>query len=86
MALGFAGLVALLWPSLRQWASPATAPAFGPWPRCWPARSAGAVGSVVSRRARLSVNSFVAAAWQMLAAGACSTLLARSSANGRGSM
>jgi drug/metabolite transporter (DMT)-like permease len=74
MALGFAGLVALLWPSLRHglagdharlWA---TAALLG-GALCW------SVGSVVSRRARLRVNSFVAAAWQMLAAGACSTLL-----------
>jgi len=33
------------------------------------------VGSILSRRARLPVNSFVAAAWQMLLAGAFSTLL-----------
>jgi drug/metabolite transporter (DMT)-like permease len=74
MALGFAGLVALLWPSLRNGLA-------GDRARLWAviALLAGAlcwsVGSVVSRRARLRVNSFVAAAWQMLAAGACSTLL-----------
>ena len=33
------------------------------------------VGSILSRRARLPVNSFVAASWQMLFAGAFSTLL-----------
>jgi drug/metabolite transporter (DMT)-like permease len=32
-----------------------------------------AVGSVLSRRAKLEVNSFVAAAWQMVAAGVFST-------------
>jgi drug/metabolite transporter (DMT)-like permease len=74
MALGFAGLVALLWPSLRHGLA-------GDRARLWAivALLAGAlcwsVGSVVSRRARLRVNSFVAAAWQMLAAGACSTIL-----------
>jgi len=74
MALGFAGLVALLWPSLRNGLA-------GDRARLWAiaALLAGAlcwsVGSVVSRRARLRVNSFVAAAWQMLAAGACSTVL-----------
>ncbi|MGO8932977.1 MAG: EamA family transporter [Terracidiphilus sp.] len=74
MALGFAGLVALLWPSLRHGFA-------GDRARLWAvfALLAGAlcwsVGSVVSRRARLRVNSFVAAAWQMLAAGACSTVL-----------
>ena len=74
MALGLAGLVALLWPSLRHGLA-------GDHARLWAvvALLAGAlcwsVGSVVSRRARLRVNSFVAAAWQMLAAGACSTVL-----------
>jgi drug/metabolite transporter (DMT)-like permease len=34
-----------------------------------------AVGSLLSRRARLPVNSFVAAAWQMLAAGVFNTTL-----------
>jgi drug/metabolite transporter (DMT)-like permease len=33
------------------------------------------VGSLLSRHARLPVNSFVAAAWQMLAAGAFNTLM-----------
>jgi drug/metabolite transporter (DMT)-like permease len=74
MALGFAGLVALLWPSLRHGFA-------GDRARLWAVTAllAGAlcwtIGSIVSRRARLRVNSFVAAAWQMLAAGACSTLL-----------
>lgn len=74
VALGFAGLSALLWPSLhlgfrgdnaRIWAVAAIlAGAF-----CW------SIGSVVSRRAKLSMNSFVAAAWQMLAAGAFNTAI-----------
>jgi drug/metabolite transporter (DMT)-like permease len=73
MALGFAGLAALLWPSLHSglggdpvlmWAIAALLAGA----LCW------AVGSVLSRRARLPPNSFVAAAWQMLAAGAVSTL------------
>ena len=74
MALGFAGLVALLWPSLRHGLA-------GDRARLWAVAAllAGALcwsaGSIVSRRARLRVNSFVAAAWQMLTAGACSTLL-----------
>jgi drug/metabolite transporter (DMT)-like permease len=74
MTLGFAGLAALLWPSLsdgmagdraRLWAVAALLAGA----LCW------SVGSIVSRRARLSVNSFVAAAWQMLAAGACSAAM-----------
>lgn len=74
MALGFAALAALLWPSLRSGvrSNPAillalTALLGGAF--SW------AVGSVLSRRARLPVNSFVAAAWQMLAAGIFSTTL-----------
>ena len=74
MALGFAGLGALVGPSLRMGlAGDRTlllalcvllAGAFS-----W------TVGSILSRRAKLPVNSFVAAAWQMLAAGVFSTAL-----------
>ncbi len=72
MALGFAGLAALLWPSLRSgfggnrtllWALAALLGGALSW----------TVGSILSRRAHLPVNSFVAAAWQMLAAGAFNT-------------
>ncbi len=74
MAMGFAGLTALLWPSLHSGMA-------GDRTRllaivvllaggiCW------AMGSVVSRRARLPVNSLVAASWQMLAAGVFNTVL-----------
>jgi drug/metabolite transporter (DMT)-like permease len=74
MALGFAGLAALLWPSLRSgfsgnanllWAIAALLAGALSW----------AVGSIVSRRCHLPVNSFVAASWQMLAAGAFNTAL-----------
>jgi drug/metabolite transporter (DMT)-like permease len=74
MALGFAGLVVLLWPSLRTGIA-------GDRTRLLAigALLAGAlswaVGSLVSRRARLPANSFVAASWQMLAAGAVNTAL-----------
>ena len=72
MALGFAGLAALVWPSLRTGLAGdrtllLALGALLAGALCW------AVGSVLSRRARLKVNSFVAAAWQMLAAGAFST-------------
>jgi drug/metabolite transporter (DMT)-like permease len=72
MALGFAGLAALLWPSLRNGIA-------GDRTRLLAlgALLAGAlswtIGSILSRRARLPANSFVAAAWQMLAAGAFNT-------------
>jgi len=73
MALGFAGLGALVWPSLRSGlAGDRTllvalavllAGAFS-----W------TVGSILSRRSKLPANSFVAAAWQMIAAGVFSTV------------
>jgi drug/metabolite transporter (DMT)-like permease len=72
MALGFAGLAALLWPSLRHGMG-------GDHTRLLAiaALLAGAlswtIGSLLSRRTRLPVNSFVAAAWQMLAAGIFNT-------------
>jgi drug/metabolite transporter (DMT)-like permease len=74
MGTGFVGLAALLWPSLRT--------GFGHNAALLLAIAAllggafsWAVGSVISRRARLPVNSFVAAAWQMLIAGAFCTAL-----------
>jgi drug/metabolite transporter (DMT)-like permease len=74
MALGFAGLGALVWPSLRTGLAGdrTLLMALG-------VLLAGAlswtIGSILSRRSRLPVNSFVAAAWQMLAAGIFSTAL-----------
>ena len=74
LLLGFAGLDALLWPSIQSgirgdrallWAIAALLAGALSW----------TVGSILSRRARLPVNSFVAAAWQMLAAGIFSTAL-----------
>jgi drug/metabolite transporter (DMT)-like permease len=72
MALGFVGLAELLWPSLRTGIA-------GDRTRLLAISAvlAGglswAIGSLLSRRTRLPVNSFVAAAWQMLAAGAFNT-------------
>jgi drug/metabolite transporter (DMT)-like permease len=74
MALGFAGLGALVWPSLRSGLNGdrTLLLALG-------VLLAGAfswtVGSILSRRSRLPVNSLVAAAWQMLFAGVFSTVL-----------
>lgn len=74
MGMGFVGLAALLSPSLRQgflgnsavlWALGALLGGALSW----------AAGSIISRRARLEVNSFVAAGWQMLIAGVVCTLL-----------
>lgn len=68
LLLGFAGLAALLWPSLhlgfigdRVLLIALIALLGGAF--CW------ALGSLLSRHARLNVNSFVAAAWQMVIAG-----------------
>src|ERR1700739_975976 len=64
MAIGFAGLAMLLWPSLRTGFA-------GDRSRLLAiiALLAGAlswtVGSILSRRLKLPVNSFVAASWQM---------------------
>jgi drug/metabolite transporter (DMT)-like permease len=74
MALGFAGLGALVWPSLRTGLAGdhtlllalAVLLAGG---FSW------TIGSILSRRSKLPANSFVAAAWQMIAAGAFSTAL-----------
>jgi drug/metabolite transporter (DMT)-like permease len=74
MAIGFAGLAALLWPSLRTGFA-------GDRSRLLAivALLAGAlswtVGSILSRRLKLPVNSFVAASWQMLAAGIFNTVV-----------
>jgi drug/metabolite transporter (DMT)-like permease len=74
MALGFAGLAVLVWPSLRTGLG-------GDRTRllalgallgggiCWTA------GSLISRRTKLPANSFVAASWQMIAAGVFNTAL-----------
>ena len=74
MALGFAGLAALVWPSLRT-GLPGTARASWPSALLLIGAFAWTAGSLLSRRARLPVNSFVAAAWQMLIAGAFNTAL-----------
>jgi len=74
LLLGFGGLVVLLWPSLHNGLS-------GDRTLLWSIAAllggalSWAVGSLVSRRARLKVNTLVAAAWQMLIAGVFCTLL-----------
>jgi drug/metabolite transporter (DMT)-like permease len=68
LLLGFVGLATLLWPSLHSgfggdsallWALGALLGGALTW----------AIGSIFSRHVKLPVNSFVAAAWQMLIAG-----------------
>lgn len=78
IGLGFGGLSALLWSSLRASQS---AGAGGRGALLWALGAlllgalAWTAGSLLSRRARLPVNSFVAAAWQMLMAGGFSVAL-----------
>ena len=74
LLIGFAGLAALLWPSLhaalvgnREMLLALVALLGGAF--SW------AVGSLLSRHARLRVNSFVAASWQMVIAGVFDLLL-----------
>jgi drug/metabolite transporter (DMT)-like permease len=74
LLIGFAGLSALLWPSLhlalagnRNMVLALAALLGGAF--SW------AVGSLLSRHARLQVNSFVAASWQMIIAGCFDLLL-----------
>lgn len=74
MAMGFVGLAILLWPSLGHAlrgdrARLLAIVALLAGALCW------TIGSLLSRRARLPANSFVAAAWQMLAAGIFNTVL-----------
>ena len=74
LGLGFAGLAGLLWPSLRYGIAGDSTRLLAIGALLAGALS-WAIGSLFSRRTRLPVNSFVAAAWQMLAAGAFNTLL-----------
>lgn len=74
MIIGFIGLTALLGPSLRTGLEGNRSVLFAIL-----ALLAGAlvwtIGSIVSRRTKLPVNSFVAASWQMLCAGVFNTAL-----------
>jgi drug/metabolite transporter (DMT)-like permease len=74
MSIGFVGLAALLWPSLRtgfagDHSRLLAIIALLAGALCW------TVGSIFSRRTKLPVNSLVAASWQMLAAGIFNTCL-----------
>ena len=75
LLLGFAGLAALMWPSLRHGIHGQTTQALAGAVLLVGSLS-WAVGSLLSRRARLPVNVVVAAAWQMLFAGLINGVLA----------
>jgi drug/metabolite transporter (DMT)-like permease len=74
MTIGFVGLTALLWPSLRVGFAGNRSVLLAVL-----ALLAGAlvwtIGSILSRRTKLPVSSFVAASWQMIFAGVFNTLL-----------
>ena len=74
IALGFAGLGLLVLPSLQSGLAGdrLLLIALG---EMLAGTVSWAAGSILSRRSRLPVNSVVAAAWQMVAAGVLSTLL-----------
>jgi drug/metabolite transporter (DMT)-like permease len=74
MVIGFAGLTVLLWPSLHVGLAGNRSVLLA-----IVALLAGAllwaIGSVLSRRAKLPVNAFVAASWEMIFAGILNTIL-----------
>ncbi len=68
IGIGFAGLVALLWPGLREGLHSRSGLLLGSIV-CILAAFSWTCGSVLSRRARLATSAFVAAGWEMLIAG-----------------
>jgi len=74
IAIGFVGLAALMWPSLRTGFAGDRARLLALAALLGSAVS-WTVGSLLSRRKKLPVNTFVAAAWQMIAAGAFNTAM-----------
>lgn len=74
LLIGFAGLAALLWPSLHA-AFVGNREMLLALVALLGAAFSWAVGSLLSRHARLRVNSFVAASWQMVIAGVFDVLL-----------
>lgn len=72
IGIGFAGLVALLWPGLREGMHSPAGHASGQLVGsvvCVLAAFSWTCGSVFSRRAKLAASAFVAAGWEMLFAG-----------------
>jgi drug/metabolite transporter (DMT)-like permease len=68
IGIGFAGLVALLWPGLREGLHGGSGLLAGSIV-CILAAFSWTCGSVFSRRARLGASAFVAAGWEMIFAG-----------------
>jgi drug/metabolite transporter (DMT)-like permease len=74
LLIGFVGLAALLWPSLHN-ALVGNRELLFALMALLGGAFAWAIGSLLSRHARLQVNSFVAASWQMIIAGCFDLLL-----------
>jgi drug/metabolite transporter (DMT)-like permease len=74
LLIGFAGLAALLWPSLHTALIGNRGLLFALIALLGGA-FAWAIGSLLSRHARLPINTFVAASWQMVIAGSFNLLL-----------
>jgi drug/metabolite transporter (DMT)-like permease len=74
IAIGFAGLVVLLWPGLREGMHGHDRQLIGAIATVL-AAFAWTCGSILSRRAKVGTNAFVAAGWQMLFAGIFNTVL-----------
>jgi drug/metabolite transporter (DMT)-like permease len=75
LGLGLVGLIALLWPGLRQHAEGQRQQILG-GVIVLSAAFLWAVGSILSRELQLPVNPMVAAGWEMLAAGIVSSVTA----------
>lgn len=74
MVVGFAGLAVLLWPSLHMGLA-GNRSVLAAIISLLAGALVWTVGSILSRRTKLPVNSFVAASWQMLFAGVFNTML-----------
>jgi drug/metabolite transporter (DMT)-like permease len=74
LLLGFVGLTVLMWPSLRHGISGQSAQALAGGALLM-GSFAWAVGSLLARRAKLSVDVLVASGWQMLFAGIANAAL-----------
>jgi drug/metabolite transporter (DMT)-like permease len=68
IGIGFAGLVALLWPGLREGVHGSSGLLLGSIV-CILSAFSWTCGSVLSRRAKLAASAFVAAGWEMIFAG-----------------
>jgi drug/metabolite transporter (DMT)-like permease len=80
--LGAVGMVALLWPTLHR-AGGADRRSLAGFAILTGAALAFAVGSVLSRRFHFKVDTFVATAWQIGAAGLCNLTIATAAGNFR---